>query len=106
MVRYICTPVLGMCSQTSEAGAVGSGYSTTAFHARVRGSFPVLGGLKETKMFLPHSLVKISRPIVGSLCGQKVGPGLGLTPPGFEFRIVCLEGSVISPSPGGSLGSI
>ena len=28
--------------------------TTAAFHARVRG----LGGLKETKMFLPHPLVK------------------------------------------------
>ena len=28
--------------------------STAAFHARVRGSVPGLGGLKETKMFLPH----------------------------------------------------
>ena len=27
---------------------------------RVRGSFPGLGGLKETKMFLPHPLVKLS----------------------------------------------
>ena len=39
--------------------------STAAFHARVRGSVPGLGGLKETKMFLPHPRVKIS--IVGSL---------------------------------------
>ena len=28
--------------------------NTAAFHARVRGSVPGLGGLKETKMFLPH----------------------------------------------------
>ena len=28
--------------------------STAAFHAPVRGSVPGLGGLKETKMFLPH----------------------------------------------------
>ena len=42
--------------------------STTAFHARVRGSFPGLGGLKEAKMFLPHLLVKI----VGSLCDREV----------------------------------
>ena len=39
--------------------------STAAFHARVRGSVPGLGGLKETKMFLPHPRVKVS--IVGSL---------------------------------------
>ena len=34
--------------------------STAAFHARVRGSVPSLGGLKETKMFLPHPRVKVS----------------------------------------------
>ena len=34
--------------------------STAAFHARVRGSFPALGSLKITKMFLPHPLVKLS----------------------------------------------
>ena len=28
--------------------------STAAFHARVRGSVPGFGGLKETKLFLPH----------------------------------------------------
>ena len=39
--------------------------STAAFHARVGGSVPGLGGLKETKMFLPHPRVKVS--IVGSL---------------------------------------
>ena len=39
--------------------------STAAFHARVRGSAPDIGGLKETKMFLPHPRVKLS--IVGSL---------------------------------------
>ena len=43
---------------------------TAAFHARVRGSFRGLGGLKETKMFLPHPLVKLS--IVGSLCDRAV----------------------------------
>ena len=62
--------------------------STAAFHARVRGSVPGLGGLKETKTFLPHPRVKVS--IVGSL---------------REFRILCLEDSVISiilPSLGGS----
>ena len=38
---------------------------TAAFHARVRGSVPGLGSLKETKMFLPHPRVKVS--IVWSL---------------------------------------
>ena len=41
--------------------------STAAFHARVRGSVPGLGGLKETKLFLPHPRVK-----VGSLCNREV----------------------------------
>ena len=44
--------------------------STAAFHARVRGSVPGLGGLKETKMFLPHPRVKVS--IVGSLYDREV----------------------------------
>ena len=44
--------------------------STAAFHARVRGSVPGLGGLKETKMFPPHPLVKLS--IVGSLRDREV----------------------------------
>ena len=33
--------------------------STAAFHARVRGSVPGLGGLKESKMFLLHPRVKL-----------------------------------------------
>ena len=45
--------------------------STAAFHARVRGSVPGLGGLKETKMFLPHPRVKLN--IVGSLRDREVG---------------------------------
>ena len=44
--------------------------STAAFHARVRGSFTGLGGLKETRMFLPHPLVNLS--IVGSLRDREV----------------------------------
>ena len=44
--------------------------STAAFHARVRGSVPGLGGLKETKLFLPHPRVKVN--IVGSLCDREV----------------------------------
>ena len=39
-------------------------------HARVWGSVPGLGGLKETKMFLPHPRVKLS--IVGSLRDREV----------------------------------
>ena len=44
--------------------------STAAFHARVRGSVPGLGGLKETKLFIPHPRVKVS--IVGSLRDREV----------------------------------
>ena len=44
--------------------------STAAFHARVRGSVPGLGGLKETKMFLPHPRVKVS--MAGSLRVREV----------------------------------
>ena len=54
-------------------GAGALGYivvSTAAFHARVRGSVPDLGGLKETKLFLPHPRVKVS--IVGSLRDREV----------------------------------
>ena len=51
-------------------GGPGVVVSTVAFHARGRGSFPGLGGLKETKMFLPHPLLKLS--IVGSLRDREV----------------------------------
>ena len=44
--------------------------STAAFHARVRGSVPGLGGLKETNLFLPHPRVEVS--IVGSLRDREV----------------------------------
>ena len=43
---------------------------TAAFHARVRGSVPCLGGFKETKMFLPHPRVKLR--IVGGLRDREV----------------------------------
>ena len=60
--------------------------STAAFHARVRGSVPGHGGLKEIKMFLPHPRVRVS--IVGSLryrevaCSASDRQGLN-----FEFRV-------------------
>ena len=44
--------------------------SAAAFHARVRGSVPGLGSLKETKMFLTHPRVKVS--IVRSLRDREV----------------------------------
>ena len=60
--------------QINTPGMSGGGprvvVSTAAFHARVRGSVPGLGGLKETKMFLPHPRVKVS--IVGSLRDREV----------------------------------
>ena len=43
---------------------------TSVFHARVQGLFPGLGSLKETKMFLANSLIKLS--IVGSLHDREV----------------------------------
>ena len=44
--------------------------STAAFHARVQGSVPGLGGWKKQKMFLPHPRVKVS--IAGSLRDREV----------------------------------
>ena len=44
--------------------------STAASHARVRGSVPGLGGLKETKMFFPHPRVNVS--ILGSLRDREI----------------------------------
>ena len=59
-----------MCSHKFVGGGPRVVVSTAAFHARVRGSVPGLGGLKETKMFLPHPRVKVS--IVGSLRDREV----------------------------------
>ena len=75
--------------------------STAAFHASARGSVPGLGGLKETKMFLPYPRVKVS--IVGSLRDREVACSAsdrqfllaqfslyvhkgGLRPDSFHFR--------------------
>ena len=59
---------------TGRLGVEGGGprvvVSTAAFHARVRGSVPGLGGLKERKTFLPHPRVKVS--IVESLRDREV----------------------------------
>ena len=80
--------------------------STTALHARVQGSVPGLGSSKETKMFLPHPRVKVS--IVGSLPDREVACSAS-DRQGLEFRILCLEDSVISiisPSSGGSPGPV
>ena len=62
-----------LCNVTTRGGGAGGPrvvVSTAAFHARVRGSVPGLGGFKETKMFLPHPRVKVS--IVGSLRDREV----------------------------------
>ena len=61
---------LEVVSQLQVGGGPRVVVSTAAFHARVRGSVPGLGGLKETKMFLPHPRVKVS--IVGSLRDREV----------------------------------
>ena len=81
--------------------------STAAFHARVRGSVPGLGGLKATKMFLPHSRVKVS--IVGSLRDREVACSAS-DRQGSNFESYrCLEDSVISiisPPSGGFPGPV
>ena len=67
--RQVMIPNLNVHS-TALGGGPRVVVSTAAFHARVRGSVPGLGGLKETKMFLPHPRVKVS--IVGSLRDREV----------------------------------
>ena len=80
--------------------------STAAFHARVRGSVPGLGGLKGTKNVSSPSTCE------SQYCGEPPWPRgsvLGLRPPGLEFRILCPEDSVISiisTSSGGSPGPV
>ena len=76
---------------------------TAAFHARVRGSVPGLGGLKETKNVFPHPRVKVS--IVGSLRDREVACSAsdrqGSNPVSGGQVI-----SIISPSSGGSPGPV
>ena len=72
-VTTITNIMCGGCSMISSwewGGGPRVVVSTAAFHARVRGSVPGLGGLKETKLFLPHPRVKVS--IVGSLRDREV----------------------------------
>ena len=64
----LCDPLSDFCY--NKGGAPRVVVSIAAFHARVRGSVPGLGGLKETKMFPPHPRVKVS--IVGSLRDREV----------------------------------
>ena len=56
--------------QNSLGGGPRVVVSTAAFHARVWGSVPGLGGLKQTTMFFPHPRGKVS--IVGSLRDREV----------------------------------
>ena len=65
-----CLVFAGAAFNSTLGGGPRVVVSTAAFHARVRGSVPGLGGLKETKLFLPHPRVKVS--IVGSLCDREV----------------------------------
>ena len=57
-------------SSAAEGGGPRIVVSNAAFHARVRVSVPGLGGLKETKLFLPHPRVKVS--MLGSLRDREV----------------------------------
>ena len=74
-IRLLACPE-SLCSNKSQCCSIILGgaprvvVSTAAFHARVRGSVPGLGGFKETKMFLPYPRVKVS--IVGSLRDREV----------------------------------
>ena len=78
--------------------------SIAAFHARVRGSVPGLGGFKETKMFLPHPRVKVS--IVGSLHDREVACSAS-DRQGSNFEsCVWSVISIISPASGGSPGPV
>ena len=70
VVMYHNNLFIGVCFIYMKGGGPRVVVSTAAFHARVRGSVPGLGGFKETKMFLPHPRVKVS--IVGSLRDREV----------------------------------
>ena len=69
--------------------------STAAFHARIRGSFPGLGGFEiNNNVFFPSTRKT-------QYCGEPPGPGgsvLGLRPPGFEFES-CVWRAVSSHHP-------
>ena len=86
----VCLSRLILLLSTLLGGGPRVVVNTAAFHARVRDSIPGLGGLKETK--------NVSSP---STCESQYC--------GLEFRILCLEGSVISiisPSSGCSPGPV
>ena len=105
LIRYIKTNThLKLCLATAAHRAGPRVVVTTAaFHARVRGSVPGLGGLTKTKNVSSPSTCE------SQYCGEPPSPRgsvLGLRPPGLEFRILCLEDSIISPSSGGSPGPV
>ena len=68
--KNFCSFSLWTCLHHMVGGGPRVVVSTAALHARVQGSVPGLGGLKETKMFLPHPRVKVSN--VGSLRDREV----------------------------------
>ena len=72
--RKACCSTDRQCSTYDPLSGEGGGprvvVSTAAFHARVRGSVPGRGGLKETKIFFPNPRVKLS--IMGSLRDREV----------------------------------
>ena len=61
---------LYFCCITEAGGGPRVVVSTSAFHGRVQGSVPGIGGFKVTKLFLLHPRVKVS--IVGSLRDREV----------------------------------
>ena len=63
----ILEKIIFLYSSAKVGGSPRVVVGTTAFHARVWGSFPGLGGLKETKKFLPHPV-----SIVGSLFDREM----------------------------------
>ena len=89
------------CFTSEGPGAVVEAACLKSPRSRVR---TPLWSFQRNKLFLPHSLVNIQ------YCWEPPWPRgsvLGLRPPGLEFRILCLERSVIpfiSPSSGGSPG--
>ena len=104
--RMLSSFVVTLLNSYGQGGGPRVVVCTAAFHARVQGSVPGLGGLKETKIVSSPSTCE------SQYCGEPPWPRgsvLGLRPPGLEFRILCLEDSVISfisSSSGGSPGPV
>ena len=65
----------------------------------------ILYGCSITRAIVPHCYNTTWRSGVGNPLWLR-GSVLGLRPLGFAFRILCLEGSVISPSSWGSPGTV